>query len=260
MLNNIEEILSEEEKISLLRIQKAVNWSFSNLVKISGLDPKLDFQNLDLRELDLRGEDLRGFNFRGSDLRGSVRDDSTLIDKTTILADTQIDWIESDNPDITELMSKIQSASSKTQKQELVAELCDNYNSPDHIRQFLRGQIERTASVENFVVLVDRFEPKHTNDKIAILRSLRKLALQSAKKRRAKGKSQFSVIGFSSFIKQLESSRNNAVLTVLENYVGQSYKAGRVSLDPKVFEISDDLTRFLEAVETSDKSSIQQLL
>ena len=45
--------------------------SFDELVRISGLDPKSDFQYADLTEVDFGDADLRIFRFFGSDLSGS---------------------------------------------------------------------------------------------------------------------------------------------------------------------------------------------
>lgn len=44
---------------------------FSDLVKVSGLDPTIDFQEARLGPIDLEGSDLSKFNFDRADLRGA---------------------------------------------------------------------------------------------------------------------------------------------------------------------------------------------
>ncbi|WP_165411105.1 pentapeptide repeat-containing protein [Rhizobium ruizarguesonis] len=64
--------------------------SFSNLLRISGFNPKSDFVDADLREMDFTDADLRGFNFSGADLRGSIGENVTW-DSTTILDNAALD-------------------------------------------------------------------------------------------------------------------------------------------------------------------------
>ncbi|MBY5325920.1 hypothetical protein HFN03_01545 [Rhizobium leguminosarum] len=64
--------------------------SFSNLLRITGFDPRSDFADADLRGMDFTDADLRGFNFSGADLRGSIGENVTW-DSTTILDNAALD-------------------------------------------------------------------------------------------------------------------------------------------------------------------------
>lgn len=49
----------------------AENTSFEELVKVSGLNPATDFQNINLKNIDFSNSDLSGFNFSGSNIAGA---------------------------------------------------------------------------------------------------------------------------------------------------------------------------------------------
>jgi hypothetical protein len=62
--------LTVEQRRIALAILEHPNDNFVELVRISGLDPKVAFLGSDLRGLDFGTDDLSGFDFTGADLRG----------------------------------------------------------------------------------------------------------------------------------------------------------------------------------------------
>src|SRR5215831_15874171 len=76
---------------AIRRIALSINPTFSNLVMISGLDPKHDFEYRDLSHLDFGDADLRQFSFYRSDLRFSKLD-RCIIDETTNLLEARLDF------------------------------------------------------------------------------------------------------------------------------------------------------------------------
>lgn len=142
--------ISEQSRRHLEGIVEANDATFSNLSKIGGLDPKLDFRYANLRDVDFRDSDLRGFDFTGSDLLGAIKNSTTKIDETTIFAGAQISWIEGESSNIVDKMIEIQASQSSVTRRKLLAELQEQYRSAEHIRQFLMTSMRKSASIEAF--------------------------------------------------------------------------------------------------------------
>lgn len=82
----LSELLTPATTANIESVASEGNASFSELVAISGLSPKLDFRHADLRGVDLGNSDVRGFDFTGADLRGVTGvdvnwDDTTILDQ-----------------------------------------------------------------------------------------------------------------------------------------------------------------------------------
>ncbi len=69
--------LSEETQSMVKRISEADTDTFSELIRISRLDPASDFTHANLQNVDFRGSDLSKFNFKFADLRGATWDSET---------------------------------------------------------------------------------------------------------------------------------------------------------------------------------------
>jgi len=60
--------LSDSERSSIAAVYQSASACFSDLVKLSGLNPNVDFRFADLTGVDFEGSDLRGYNFLGANL------------------------------------------------------------------------------------------------------------------------------------------------------------------------------------------------
>jgi uncharacterized protein YjbI with pentapeptide repeats len=64
--------------------------NFIDLVKVSKLDLKLDFQGVDLSYVNFSDCDLRNYDFTGADLRGAFGI-NIVVDETTNFKDANVD-------------------------------------------------------------------------------------------------------------------------------------------------------------------------
>src|SRR5258708_19769740 len=60
--------LNDTDRSKLKAVYESETACFSDLVKISGLNPSIDFRFSDLTAVDFSGSDLRGYNFAGANL------------------------------------------------------------------------------------------------------------------------------------------------------------------------------------------------
>src|SRR5258708_6189579 len=60
--------LNNNDRSKLKSVYESETACFSDLVKISGLNPSIDFRFSDLTAVDFSGSDLRGYNFAGANL------------------------------------------------------------------------------------------------------------------------------------------------------------------------------------------------
>jgi len=88
---------------------------------------------------------------------------------------------------------------------------------------------------------------------------MKKLSLNSARKKSARGSRTFSPMGFSNFIKTLLGGKNPFLNTIIGTFLEKNVSAGRISLDPTVFEVSGDLKNFLSAVEETSEIETRKL-
>lgn len=63
---------SDEVQNSISRVRKTDTDTFSELVRIGGLNPKEDFKYANLQDVDFTGSNLSEFNFNFADLRGAT--------------------------------------------------------------------------------------------------------------------------------------------------------------------------------------------
>ena len=55
--------ISKEVRNSIIRVRKSDTNTFSELVRVGGLDPKEDFIHANLQDVDFTGSNLIDFNF-----------------------------------------------------------------------------------------------------------------------------------------------------------------------------------------------------
>src|ERR1700744_458826 len=60
--------LRDSERSNIAAVYQSTSACFSDLVKLSGLNPSVDFRFADLTGVDFGGSDLRGYNFVGANL------------------------------------------------------------------------------------------------------------------------------------------------------------------------------------------------
>src|SRR5262249_2756008 len=60
--------LSDADRNKLTALYESETACFSDLVRVSGLNPSVDFRFSDLTGVDFGGSDLRGYNFVGANL------------------------------------------------------------------------------------------------------------------------------------------------------------------------------------------------
>ena len=246
----LEEILTSDDVGKLSKIAGTSDWSFNNLLELSGLDPKVDLRYLDLRDLDLRGADLRGCDFTGSDLRGCLKDSSTAIDSTTTLLDAQLDWIEIDEPTIVQKMSEVENAGSRVDRRGKLTELLSQYRSPDHIRRYLRNLVKSTRSVEAFFDYLDFFEPKAPEDVAAIVAGLRNFSIQSV---RTPGRTRRylspSTTSFSILLDRMSESDNQIAVEAFNIYLSKLIEKGRQDRRPQKPVVEEDFQSLLDSIQ-----------
>lgn len=245
------ELKVPEKTIEILRtIAETDDWSFSNLVALSGLDPKVDFRFLDLSGFDFRGTDLRGYDLTGSDLRGCLRDKATIIDHTTIINDAQIEWIEINKPTIIEKMNEVELSSSSRERRKKLTELALEYQSADHIRRYLRNLIDQTRSVEAFFDYIDFFQSENSEDVVSIANGLRRFSNYSVR-RDGKTKRYLnpSITSYRILLSRFSESSNEIASTVYNNYLKKLAKKGRETKIPVRAEADEDFILLLESID-----------
>lgn len=246
----LEDIISDEDKAALRRIDDALDWSFSSLVAISGLRPECDFRHLDLSGFDFRGEDLRFFDFSGCDLTGCFKNDETVIDETTILQDATVEWIQDADDSIVNLMGMVSVASSSRDRRKLLERLVSEYRSPDHIRIFLRNQIIKAPSLDSLFDYLDFHNPSTPEDIAAVVKSLRRCVGSVTSRRGRNGRSiKPSTSTFSSFLDRVAESSNPVVREAFDKYLEKLKISGRETRRPDSINIESDIVSLNAAID-----------
>lgn len=245
MTMSINEILGQDGIDKIKSILDCQDWSFNALLSVSCLIPSMDFRFGDFRSLDLRGADLRGIDFTGSDLRGCLIDSKTIIDETTILIQTEIDWINEEKQPIHEAMLRIENASSSKNRRTALTTLVSQYTSPVHTHKYLKSLLDRTKVMDAFFDVADFFEPLSHEDNHIISDGVIRFALSSVKRNIHKSAQPLSTSSFSTFLRRLSESNNVTLLSGYARYLDESNLVGRVSINPNKYEVSDDLKRLV---------------
>lgn len=242
-------MLKREQLEILQEILASSDTSFEALVRISKLDKNRDFRFGDFRGLDLRDCDLSGFDFTGSDLRGCIINQQTKISETTVLTDADIEWIREDRTPIHQKMFEIERSGSSSDRRRRLDELINNYSSDTHIHLFLKQMIAETRSIETLFDLLDYFQAQSEDDELTVARKLVEITLGTVRIRDRKRAMTHSPTSFHNVILRIQQSNNETLRRVFIRYLQSSEALGRVSLDTSKYEVSDDLRRFIEAVE-----------
>lgn len=246
----LDERLPDSVIEKLARIEDATDWSFCSLVALSGLDPSSDFAFCDLSDMDFRGQDLRGFDFSGCDLRGCIIDDKTTIDETTILHDSQIDWLKIDDPTIVSAMHEVELASSSGARRSKLALLKSRYQSPEHIRRYLKALILKTNSVEAFFDYIDFFEPQTNDDISAVAVGLRKFSTASVKRSGSSFKYLSpSTISFKRLLDRVSEADNPIARDAFNRFLGKLNAIGRTNRNPSKQTSEADFQLLLAAID-----------
>lgn len=151
MTKLLEDMLTSEEVRAIDLVLESASPRFDLLVQVSGLDPAADFMFSDLRQLNLCGADLRNFDFTGSDLRQCARNDSTIIDHTTVLTDAKVEWIELEALPIVTKMLEIEAVSSSEVRQRMLAELTTEFGRSTHVITYMVSAASKSKTIEQFL-------------------------------------------------------------------------------------------------------------
>lgn len=170
MTGLLEDVLSDDDVRAIDAVLGSDLWRFDELVRISGLDPQIDFQYSDLRCLDMRGADLRGFDFTGSDLRQCVINKATLTDETTILGGAILDWIEVEALPIVQTMQEIEIASSSERRQALLTNLITEHGRSHHVVTYMAKAAGNAKEIEQFLDFVTQLPANLTVDQMSVIR------------------------------------------------------------------------------------------
>lgn len=189
MTGLLEDILSDADVSAIEAVQASNLVGFDELVRISGLDPQVDFRYSDLRCLDMRGADLRGFDFTGSDLRQCVINENTTIDATTILAEAALDWISVEALPIVQQMQSIEAASGSAHRQTLLADLIAEYGRTDHVTTYLTRAAGNSRDLMQFLDFITQLPANLNDQQISVIRDQGQKLL-SRKFRKAKGRTR----------------------------------------------------------------------
>lgn len=243
------EYLGDEGRAALDRVLRAEDFRFNRLVDLSGLRPDSDFRFCDLREIDLRGADLRGFDLTGADLRGCLRDSQTLIDESTILEDAVEDWIEADKASIVSKMLQIESSPTSSERRKHLIELVNDYQSPNHIRQYVCNLIERSQSIESLFDYANVIVEPDPRTADLIKRHLIRLLMQRSRVSRQQKREVGSRLLLDDVIDKLKSSPNQALQQIYDHYLEKRYDSAKMSFDPSRYEITGQLSELIAAIQ-----------
>ena len=151
-------------------------------------------------------------------------------------------------------MFAIENASSSRQRHKLMGELVTQYTSDRHTHQYFRNLVRQTNSVELFFDVLEFFEPQSDSDRESVSKGLIKFALKTSRRVGARKPQQMSTISFSGFLDRIKSSPNRFLSSLFVKYLEESAAAGRVSLNPNRYEVTEDFTRLISALEFQNSS------
>lgn len=166
----LEDLLIEDDVEAIEAVLASEFTRFDKLVKIAGLDPKIDFQYTDLRRLDLRGADLRGFDFTGSDLRQCIFNKSTLIDETTVFEEAKLDWIEVDFLPIVQKMQEIEIAPTSERRLQLLDDLISEHGRTEHVVAYMIKAATKAKDLGHFLDFLVHLPADLTTAQFSVIR------------------------------------------------------------------------------------------
>ncbi len=232
--------ITERDRKILECLVHANDVTFTVLSRLAELDPRSDFRFSDLQEVDFRDSDIRGFDFTGANLLGAIKNESTLIDQTTVFDGARVGWIEADSSDIVRQMQAIQGAMSSSNRQRLLIDLIENYRSAAHIRQFLLTSIRRASSIEAFFDFADAIQSESDEHvRMVILEELNRLVEAKGKTSDRRKRVGQAAQGFDLILRRVEESLNPTIQMV-----------GRSAFDTKS---PVDRARLLDAIGQANK-------
>lgn len=189
MTSLLEDFLTDDDLKAIQAIFASKEARFDRLVAISGLNPATDFQFSELKRLDLRGADLRGFDFTGSDLRQSVVSETTRIDRTTVLKDALVDWIEVEALPIVERMQAVELATDSKKRQAKLADLVAEFGRSDHVVTYVVKAASNAKNIEEFLDFITQLPETLSAEQFSIIRR-QSSKLLSKKLNRAKSRTR----------------------------------------------------------------------
>jgi hypothetical protein len=252
----LEEIISRPYRNLMFEIERTDDWSFGNLVIISGLDPEVDFRFLDLAGLDLRGEDLRGFNFSGSDLRGCLRNSKTVIDETTVFMDAKLAWLDVDEPQIVTVMAEVEGSRDHSSRRRKLSKLSSDFRSPNHVRIYLRNLIDTTRSVDAFFDYLDFFEPMNAEDVQTVASGLTRFSELSVKQAgRTRRYLSPSVTSFRRLLDRISESSNPIAQDAFNRYLKKLDAEGRTDRNSNHDMTDRDFSKLMVSISEAGGQS-----
>lgn len=215
----LEDFVTEDEIAAIESVISSDTPRFDLLAKTAGLDPRTDFTFADLRKLNFCGADLRGFNFTGSDLRQCIRNENTLIDETTILHDTALDWIEIEALPIVIKMQEVEAASTSAKRQQVLNQLTTEFGKTTHVITYMVSAAARAKSLDDFLDFM-HFLPEEISEGQS--ESLRAAALKLFKKKLASNRSRTrrdktTIFAIESIADKLQQSSNSLAERIFDN-------------------------------------------
>lgn len=212
-----EDLLTPEEFEAIELVSKSENSRFDLLVRLSGLDPSQDFKFADLRRLNMCGADLRGFDFTGSDLRHCAKNANTLIDDTTILLDTETDWIELVALPIVMKMQEVEAATGSDRRIAALNELVGEFGKSPHVVTYMVTAAANADALDEFIDFAMFLPPELSEGQAG---QLRQTAAKLLKKKLSRSKSR--------------TGRETTTIFALEN-IAARLKEGDGTLAAKIF-------------------------
>lgn len=215
----LEDILTDAELRAIEEVLESGQSRFDLLVKISGLDPHEDFKFSTLQGLNLCNADLRGFDFSGSDLRFSAKNKNTIIDETTILDDTLVDWIELEALPIVSRMQKVETATRSDVRQNALGELVAEFGQTTHVISYMSSAACRANTLEAFLdfaayMPVELPEGQREGVRKAGLTLLNKKLKQS---RSRTGRSASAIFAIEAIVKRLQEADNSLCSSIFNH-------------------------------------------
>jgi hypothetical protein len=216
----------------LTEIVESPDATFDTLVRISRLDPRVDFRFANLRKVDFRNADLRGFDFTGSDLLGAVKNENTQIDSTTILESARIGWIEADSTRVIDRMLEIQNAVSSKNRRKLLEVLVEENLSSKHIRQFLVTSMRQSQSIEAFFDFANAvIESREDSVRSVIIDELTRIVdLKGRGPKKGRSSVGQTPYGMALVVRKLEEASNRTLIEVGQRLFALSQNPSRSDL------------------------------
>lgn len=224
-----EDLLTHKELEAIELVSKSGNPRFDLLVKLSGLNPKQDFTFSDLQRLNMCGADLRGFDFTGSDLRHCAKNANTLIDESTILADTVTDWIELEALPIVTKMQEVQTATVSEKRMAILNELVGEFGKTTHVVTYMVTAASNANALDEFIDFAMFLPSELTEGQAGRLRQTaekllkKKLSLSKSRTRR-EGTTLFALENIAARLKESEGTLASKMFSHLAEVVNAKHQ------------------------------------